>query len=130
MYSDSSTLLLGAYKGTGVYVRNSGGQTDDKCYTPAGVCSSDALASFANHMEVVEYSTNASTTLSSESKLQTVLTYCPLQNCGLFASDCSTASTLTRVTMAGAYPWTITVNQADTLEQWQESQCIKCTFNA
>ena len=62
-------LLTGSFGGAGVFIRNSGGQSDAKCYTPAAVCSSGALAYFSNHQEVVEYSTIASTTLKSTSSL-------------------------------------------------------------
>ena len=122
-------MLTGSFGGAGVHIRNSATLNDDTCYTPLGVCSVGAIQSFAITEETIEYSTSATTTLPTSSKFQSVLNYCPSLTCSAFESDCATASTSSRVTFSASSPQTVTINDANTLEEWRETKCIKCSIN-
>jgi hypothetical protein len=118
-------MILGEFGGVGVWLRMSTSSADDgKCLDPFTSCFFETKVAL---YEDIGFSTNAQVGINPSSRLLLVLTSCPFDQCALYELDCSTASTSTKVTMAAAAPWTITISQANSAFAWEESMCVKCS---
>ena len=123
-------MVLGAFGGTSMYVRKSTTLTEEaKCYSPWVTCSKDHLAAVSGVTEYIDYSENAQASLPDSSKLQNTLNFCNLSGCALYDVGCSTLSTSTKIVISGSTPNSITVNDANTLYEWREQKCMKCSHN-
>ena len=118
-------MLQAPFGGVSVWIRQStSSPDDDKCLHPVTICFFDSKSIMRID---IEYSSAASMPLPSSSQLLVLLTFCNFSSCELKADGCGSASTSTRISMAATAPWTITVSDLSSVQEWQESLCLVCS---